>query len=297
MSTSISMPQQNHWLHNYYELCKPRVVMLIVFTAVVGMLLADPDWSNWPQLLAGMLGITLASASGAALNHLLDQRIDIKMLRTQHRPLPQGQTSANRVLAFAITLGVLSMLILGAWVNPLTAVLSFFSLIGYGIIYTLFLKWATPQNIVIGGLAGAAPPLLGWTTVTGTIEPHALLLVLIVFVWTPPHFWALAIYRRDDYAKAAVPMLPVTHGIHFTRWQILFYTILLFVATIMPWLTHMSGLFYLGGALVLNIAFMRYAIALLNTENELLAMRVFNYSIFYLMALFAFLLGDHYLLG
>jgi len=289
------MNQQQHWLHNYYELCKPRVVMLIVFTAVVGMLLADPDWSLWPQLLAGIVGITLASASGAALNQLLDHRIDGKMLRTQHRPLPQGLTSTTRVLTFAVSLGVLSMLILGAWVNPLTAVLSFFSLIGYGIIYTLFLKWATSQNIVIGGLAGAAPPLLGWAAVTGTIEPHALLLVLIIFVWTPPHFWALAIYRHDDYAKAAVPMMPVTHGNDFTRWQILFYTILLFVATIMPWLTHMSGLFYLGGALVLNIAFMRYAIQLLNTENELLAMRVFNYSIFYLMALFAFLLGDHYL--
>ena len=290
------MPQQNHWLHNYYELCKPRVVMLIVFTAVVGMLLAGPDWSRWPQLLAAIIGITLASASGAALNQLLDQRIDIKMLRTQHRPLPQGHTTANRVLLFAIVLGVLSMLILGIWVNLLTALLSFFSLIGYGIIYTLFLKWATPQNIVIGGLAGAAPPLLGWAAVTGSIDAHALLLVLIIFVWTPPHFWALAIYRHDDYAKAAVPMLPVTHGNHFTRWQILFYTILLFIASIMPWLTQMSGLFYLGGALVLNIAFMRYAIQLLNSENELLAMRVFNYSIFYLMALFAFLLGDYYLI-
>lgn len=285
------------WLRSYYELCKPRVVVLIVFTALVGLLLADPDWQRWPMLLAAMLGITLAASSGAALNHLLDHRIDSQMQRTKHRPLPQGQTSWRRVLVFAISLGGLSMLILSLWVNPLTAILSFFSLIGYGIIYTLFLKWATPQNIVIGGLAGAAPPLLGWSAVTGSIDPHALLLVLIIFVWTPPHFWALAIYRRDDYAKAAVPMLPVTHGLRFTRWQILFYTILLFVATIMPWLTHMSGLFYLGGALVLNIAFMRYAIQLLNTENELVAMRVFNYSIFYLMALFAFLLFDHYLLA
>ncbi len=288
-------PQQSV-IWQYWELCKPRVVALILFTALVGMLLADPAWRNvWPMLIIAMLGIALGAASGAALNHLLDQRIDRQMSRTQHRPLATGQLDSNQVLKFAILLGSISMLILGLWVNPLTALLTFLSLIGYGIIYTLFLKWATPQNIVIGGLAGATPPLLGWTAVSGQIEPYALLLVLIVFVWTPPHFWALAIYRRDDYARAAVPMLPVTHGIPFTRWQILFYTLLLIMATILPWLTGMSGLFYLGGALVLNTAFLRYAIQLLQLQNELIAMRLFNYSIIYLMMLFAFLLVDHYL--
>ncbi len=279
----------------YWELCKPRVVALILFTALVGMLLADPLYSQWPTLILAMLGIALGASSGAALNHLLDRRIDQQMSRTQHRPLATGQLNGSQVLIFAIFLGVLSMLILGLWVNPLTALLTFLSLIGYGVIYTLFLKWATPQNIVIGGLAGAAPPLLGWSAVTGQIDPYALLLVLIVFVWTPPHFWALAIYRREDYARAAVPMLPVTHGIPFTRWQILFYTVLLIIATILPWLTGMSGLFYLGGALVLNIAFLRYAIRLIKLQDELIAMRLFNYSIVYLMMLFAFLLTDHYL--
>lgn len=282
------------WLQ-YYELCKPRVVALILFTALVGILLADPMWSDWLVLLLAMLGIGLGASSGAALNHLLDQRIDQKMSRTQHRPLVTGQLRSQQVLAFAISLGVSSMLILGFWVNPLTALLTFLSMIGYGVVYTLFLKWATPQNIVIGGLAGAAPPLLGWTAVTGQIDYNALLLVLIIYVWTPPHFWALAIYRRDDYARAAVPMLPVTHGVNFTRWQILFYTILLIIATILPWLTGMSGLFYLGGTMVLNAAFLRGAIQLLKQQDEIIAMRLFNYSIIYLMMLFAFLLTDHFL--
>lgn len=286
---------ESNLIGQYWELCKPRVVALILFTALVGMLLADPPLELAPMLALAMLGIALGAASGAALNHLLDRRIDRQMTRTRHRPLPTGQLDSRQVLAFAIALGVLSMLILGIWVNPLTALLTFLSLIGYGIVYTLFLKWATPQNIVIGGLAGAAPPLLGWSAVSGQIDPYALLLVLIVYVWTPPHFWALAIYRRDDYAQAAVPMLPVTHGIAFTRWQILFYTVLLIIATILPWLTGMSGLFYLGGALVLNIAFLRYAVQLLKLQNEIIAMRLFNYSIIYLMMLFGFLLADHYL--
>lgn len=289
---SISSP---NLIGQYWELCKPRVVALILFTALVGMLLADPARTQWPMLILAMLGIALGASSGAALNHLLDRRIDKQMSRTQHRPLATGKLDGRQVLSFAVFLGVLSMLVLGLWVNPLTALLTFLSLIGYGIIYTLFLKWATPQNIVIGGLAGAAPPLLGWSAVTAQIDPYALLLVLIVFVWTPPHFWALAIYRRDDYARAAVPMLPVTHGVPFTRWQILFYTLLLIIATILPWLTGMSGLFYLGGAMVLNIAFLRYAIRLLKLQDELIAMRLFNYSIVYLMILFAFLLADHYL--
>lgn len=281
----------------YLEVCKPRVVALIVFTAVVGLLLADPDWTLWPIWTIALTGIALAAGSGAALNHLLDQRIDEKMQRTQNRPLATGKLTSQQVLRFAIALGIIAMLMLSIWVNPLTALLTFLSLIGYGIVYTLFLKWATPQNIVIGGLAGAAPPLLGWTAVTGTIDPHALLLVLIVYVWTPPHFWALAIYRKDDYAKAAVPMLPVTHGITFTRWHILFYTILLVIATTLPWLTGMSGLFYLGGAAVLNLAFLQYAVRLLRVENMLLAMQLFNFSIVYLMVLFAFLLADHYLIA
>ncbi len=292
----MNSPIQQAAIWQYWELCKPRVVALILFTALVGMLLADPVWRvDWPVLIMAMLGIALGAASGAALNHLLDRRIDQQMSRTQHRPLPAGQLDSRQVLGFAIFLGCMSMLVLGLLVNPLTALLTFLSLIGYGIIYTLFLKWATPQNIVIGGLAGAAPPLLGWTAVTGQLDPYAVLLVLIIFVWTPPHFWALAIYRRDDYARAAVPMLPVTHGIPFTRWQILFYTVLLIIATILPWLTGMSGLFYLGGAMVLNTAFLRYAIQLLKLQNELIAMRLFNYSIIYLMMLFAFLLVDHYL--
>lgn len=291
----MNNPLPTNLAAQYWELCKPRVVALILFTALVGMLLADPLYSQWPTLVLAMIGIALGASSGAALNHLLDRRIDQQMSRTQHRPLPTGQVDGSQVLAFAIFLGVLSMLVLSLWVNPLTALLTFLSLIGYGVIYTLFLKWATPQNIVIGGLAGAAPPLLGWTAVTGQIDPYALLLVLIVFVWTPPHFWALAIYRREDYARAAVPMLPVTHGISFTRWQILFYTVLLIIATILPWLTGMSGLFYLGGTLVLNIAFLRYAIRLIKLQDELIAMRLFNYSIVYLMILFAFLLADHYL--
>ncbi|HJT98266.1 MAG TPA: heme o synthase, partial [Rhodanobacteraceae bacterium] len=217
------------------------------------------------------------------------------MARTAHRPLATGALTPRQVLVFAVTLGVVSMAILLYWVNALTAALTFASLIGYAIVYTAWLKRATPQNIVIGGVAGAAPPLLGWTAVTGHFHPYALLLVLIIFVWTPPHFWALAIFRRDDYARAMVPMLPVTHGVEYTRWHVLYYTILLVVVTVLPYLTGMSGLFYLGGALVLGGGFLYYAIRLLHPPDEFFAMRVFNYSIVYLMALFAFLLVDHYL--
>ena len=280
--------------HQYWALTKPRVVALIVFTAVVGMLLAVPGVPPlWPALL-GSIGIWLAAASAAAINHLIDQRIDAVMARTQHRPLPTGQLRPWQVLTFALTLGALSMLLLSVWVNVLTALLTFASLIGYAVIYTGFLKRATPQNIVIGGLAGAAPPALGWAAITGELHPHALLLVLIIFVWTPPHFWALAIYRREDYSRAQVPMLPVTHGVEYTRWHVLLYTILLVVVTVLPWLTGMSGLFYLGGALVLGAGFLYYAVRLMNPPGERFAMDVFNYSIVYLMALFAFLLFDHY---
>ncbi len=280
----------------YLELTKPRVVLLIVFTAVIGMFLAVPGLPPLRQSVAGFIGIWLAAASAAALNHLIDQRIDKLMARTAHRPLATGALTPTQVLAFALILGTLSMTILIALVNPLTALLTFASLIGYAVVYTAYLKRATPQNIVIGGAAGAAPPVLGWAAVTGEVHAYALLLFLIIFIWTPPHFWALAIFRRDDYARAQVPMLPVTHGVTYTRWHVLFYTVLLIVITVLPWLTGMSGVFYLGGALVLDAAFLYYAIRLLNPPDDFFAMRVFNYSIIYLMALFAFLLVDHWLL-
>ena len=285
----------NGVFHRYLELTKPRVVALIVFTAVIGMLLATPGLPPLRESLLGTAGIWLAAASAAAINHLLDRRIDALMARTAGRPLPTGGLNGRQVLLFALALGALSMAILWFGVNPLTAVLTFASLIGYAVIYTAYLKRATPQNIVIGGLAGAAPPALGWTAVTGELHPHALLLVLIVFVWTPPHFWALAIFRRADYARADIPMLPVVYGVNYTRWHVLLYTVLLCVVTVLPWLTGMSGLFYLGGALVLGGGFLYYAIRLMNPPDELFAMKVFNYSIVYLMALFAFLLGDHYI--
>ena len=287
-------------LSQYWTLTKPRVVALIVFTAVIGMFLAVPGLPPLRESLFGTLGIWLAAASAAAINHLLDQRIDKLMVRTAERPLATGTLRPAQVLAFAIALGTASMTILYLLVNPITALLTFASLIGYAFVYTGFLKRATPQNIVIGGIAGAAPPLLGWAAVTGMHGArdgeHALLLVLIIFVWTPPHFWALAIFRRADYARALVPMLPVTHGVEYTRHQILLYTVLLVIASILPWATHMSGLFYLGGALVLGAVFLWYAWKLLDPPDEFFAMRAFKYSIVYLMALFAFLLLDHWLL-
>ncbi|MCI4569409.1 heme o synthase [Lysobacter sp. CFH 32150] len=287
-------------IKQYWALTKPRVVALIVFTALVGMFLAVPGLPPLRESVFGLLGIWLAAASAAAINHVLDQRIDALMARTHDRPLPTGGLTTRQALLFALTLGALSMAILVVLVNPLTAALTFASLIGYAIVYTGYLKRATPQNIVIGGIAGAAPPLLGWAAVTGMQGqwdwPHALLLVLIIFVWTPPHFWALAIFRREDYAKAMVPMLPVTHGVTYTRWQILLYTVLLVVATMLPRLVEMSGNFYLGGALVLGAVFLWHAWKLMDPPDEFYAMRVFNYSIVYLMALFAFLLLDHWLL-
>ena len=279
----------------YFELTKPRVVVLIVFTAIIGMFLAVPGWPPLRESVAGFLGIWLAAASAAAINHLIDQRIDRVMARTAQRPLATGSLTPRQVLVFAISLGVLSMAVLVALVNTLTAVLTFASLIGYAIVYTAFLKRATSQNIVIGGAAGAAPPLLGWVAVTGEVHPYALLLFLIIFVWTPPHFWALAIFRVDDYSRAQVPMLPVTHGVTYTRWHVLAYTILLVIVTVLPYLTGMSGMFYLGGALVLGAGFIYYAIRLLNPPDDFFPMKVFNYSIIYLLALFAFLLIDHYL--
>ena len=283
-------------LRQYWDLTKPRVVALIVFTAAIGMFLAVPGLPPLKESVLGFLGIWLAASSAAAINQLLDSRIDAKMARTSWRPIVAGQVSPRQALVFALLLAAASMVILLVWVNVLTALLTFASLIGYAVIYTVFLKRATPQNIVIGGIAGAAPPALGWAAITGTLDPHALLLVLIIFVWTPPHFWALAIFRREDYRKAMVPMLPVTHGVEYTRWQILFYTVLLVVVTVLPWATGMSGLFYLGGALVLGAVFLWHAWRLMDPPDELYAMEVFKYSIVYLMALFAFLLVDHWLL-
>ncbi|NRB70665.1 MAG: protoheme IX farnesyltransferase [Xanthomonadales bacterium] len=281
----------------YLELTKPRVVALIVFTAVVGMLLATSGMPPLSALFAGTAGIGLAASSAAAINHLLDQRIDAVMARTKDRPLPTGQLTESRVLAFALALGALSMVILVLWVNTLTAVLTFASLIGYAVIYTVWLKRATPQNIVIGGAAGAAPPVLGWTSVTGQVDADALLLFLIIFVWTPPHFWALAIHRRADYAAVDIPMLPVTHGVNFTRWHIFFYTILLVIVTTLPFLTGMSGPLYLGGVSVLNLGFLWYAWRLLVNDDPMLPMQTFGYSVTYLMVLFAFLMVDHYFMA
>lgn len=278
----------------YKELTKPRVVALLVFCAVIGMFLAVPGLPPLRALVFGSLGIWLASASAAAFNHLIDQRIDRIMQRTARRPLATGQLQPRQVWIFALMLGLASMLVLCLWVNRLTALLTLCSLIGYAVIYTAYLKRATPQNIVIGGLAGAAPPVLGWTAVTGSLHPFALQLCLIIFVWTPPHFWALAIYRRDDYARAGIPMLPVTHGLAYTRWLVLIYTLLLVFVTMLPVLTGMSGLVYFAGALILGLGFLYYAVRLLNPPDDVFAMRMFKYSIIYLMALFAFLLIDHW---
>jgi len=287
-------------LKQYWSLTKPRVVALIVFTAVIGMFLAVPGLPPLRKALLGTLGIWLAASSAAAINQLLDSRIDAQMARTSWRPLVSGTLTPRQALVFALVLATVSMAVLALGVNAITALLTFASLIGYAVVYTVYLKRATPQNIVIGGLAGAAPPLLGWASVTGMTGawdwPYALLLVLIIFVWTPPHFWALAIFRREDYARAMVPMLPVTHGVQYTRWQILFYTVLLVLVTVLPRLTGMSGDFYLGGALVLGAVFVWHAWKLMDPPDEFYAMRVFNYSIVYLMALFAFLLVDHWLL-
>ena len=289
----------NAAFREYWTLTKPRVVALIVFTALVGMFLAVPGLPPLRETVFGLLGIWLAAASAAAINHLIDQRIDKVMVRTADRPLATGALQPAQVLAFAVFLGAASMTVLIALVNVVCAALTFASLIGYAIVYTAWLKRATPQNIVIGGIAGAAPPLLGWAAVTGMRGEwdwaHALLLVLIVFVWTPPHFWALAIFRREDYARALVPMLPVTHGVEYTRWQILLYTLLLLIVTVLPWVAGMSGLCYLGGTLVLGVVFVWHAWRLMDPPDERYAMRVFGYSIAYLMALFALLLVDHWL--
>jgi protoheme IX farnesyltransferase len=296
---SISAPSANKkfitQLRDYVELCKPRVVALMAFTAVVGMLLAAPGEVGINPLLFGTLGIALMAGSAAAINHLADRHIDSIMSRTQSRPLPSGQLDTWHVLSFALLLGGIGMWVLVSLVNTLTAILTLLSLVGYAVIYTLFLKRATPQNIVIGGAAGAAPPLLGWTAVTGSVDPNALLLFLIIFAWTPPHFWALALYRMEEYREADIPMLPVTHGEDYTRLHIFLYTLLLWPVTIMPFLTGMSGLIYLHGTIVLDTIFLYYAYSLLRSPSHELAIKTFVYSIVYLTLLFALLLIDGYI--
>lgn len=284
-----------HW-RRYFALCKLKVVALIVFTAMIGMFLASPpSVIPWWALVFATAGIGLAAMSAAAFNHLADRKADAAMARTSDRPLATGDLEVPHALVFAGFLAVLAMVILVVFVNPLTAVLTLLSLIGYAVVYTLYLKRATPQNIVIGGAAGAAPPVLGWTAVTGEVHPYALLLFLIIFVWTPPHFWALAIHRKDEYAKVDIPMLPVTHGVGYTKVQILLYTLALIAVTLLPFATGMSGVFYLAGAMGLGLGFLHYAVQLMKGVRQGIAMQTFGYSILYLIALFGFLLIDHYL--
>jgi protoheme IX farnesyltransferase len=280
---------------DYYELCKPNVVLLMLLTSVIGMLMATRDMVPWQVLIFGNLGIALCAGSAAAVNHLVDRRIDAVMARTHNRPIATGRIDTTHAIVFAMAMGVAGMAILITLINALTAWLTLASLLGYAVVYTLFLKRATPQNIVIGGLAGAAPPLLGWTAVTNSVDGHALLLVLIIFAWTPPHFWALAIHRRDEYAKVDVPMLPVTHGDRYTRVHTLLYTLIMFAISLLPFATHMSGPLYLLGAIVLGLGFLYWAIVLLIGKNPKAPMETFKYSIIYLMALFVVMLADHYL--
>lgn len=280
---------------DYLQLCKPRVVMLMMLTAIVGMCLASNHFIPWSIFIFGNVGIALAAGSAASINHLLERHLDKLMHRTQRRPIVQGKISPRNAIAFAALLGVTSMVILITFVNALTALLTFLTLIGYAGIYTVYLKHATPQNIVIGGLAGAAPPLLGWVAVTGHINPSSLLLVLIIFIWTPPHFWALAIHRYEDYAKAKIPMLPNTHGIPYTKLNILLYTILLCASTWLPFIINMSGWIYLVSTTILDAVFVYWAIRLYVSKDKSVAMSTFRYSIWYLMFLFAALLIDHYL--
>lgn len=293
--TEASLKSSSFNWRSYYNLCKPKVVYLIIFTAIVGMLLSTPGALPLDTFIAACLGIGLASASGAALNHWVDQRIDVVMERTSNRPLPQGDLSPRQALIFALSIGVIAMIILLIWTNVLTTLLTLLSLVGYAVIYTMFLKRSTPQNIVLGGAAGAAPPLLGWCAMTGEVNSEALLLFLIIFVWTPPHFWALAIKRKDEYARAGLPMLPVTHGVSFTKLNILLYTIMLLTVSVMPFLIHMTGLIYFAGAVALGLGFVYHAVKLYKTgDSDEHAMKTFAYSIFYLSALFGFLLLDHY---
>jgi protoheme IX farnesyltransferase len=296
MMSESTAPLTPLW-KDYLELTKPRVVALMIVTALIGMCMAVPGWVPWQPLVLGNLGIALCAGAAAAINHIVDERIDQQMARTQARPIATGRITQRDAILFAAALALLGVWVLVVWVNVLTAVLTVASLIGYAFIYTMFLKRATPQNIVIGGLAGAAPPLLGWTAVTGEIHGHALLLVLIIFAWTPPHFWALAIHRREEYASVGIPMLPVTHGVGFTALHILLYTILMFLITLMPFATHMSGVIYLVGAVVLGVIFLYWSIEIMRGQNVNAPMKTFKYSITYLLVLFIIMLVDHWLLG
>ena len=281
---------------DYLELTKPNVVALMILTAMIGMCMAVPGWVPWQPLVLGNLGIALCAGAAAAINHIVDERIDQQMARTRKRPVATGRVSQQQAIAFAILLAAVGIAVLVLWVNVLTAVLTVASLIGYAFIYTMFLKRATPQNIVIGGLAGAAPPLLGWTAVTGEIHGHALLLVLIIFAWTPPHFWALAIHRREEYAAVGVPMLPVTHGVRFTALHIMLYTIIMFLITLLPFATLLSSWLYLAGAVVLGSIFLFWSWEIIRGQKENAPMETFKYSITYLLALFIVMLIDHWLL-
>ncbi|TDJ26837.1 MAG: protoheme IX farnesyltransferase [Gammaproteobacteria bacterium] len=279
---------------DYLEMCKPRVVLLMLLCALAGMFLAVPGMVPLDVIVFGLVGIGLVAGSAAAVNHIADAQIDARMARTQARPVAMGRIGTAQGLAFSMVLGVLGMLLLYFLVNPLTAWLNLGSWVGYGIIYTLFLKRATPQNIVIGGLFGAAPPLFGWAAVTNSVEPGALLLVLIIFAWTPPHFWALALDRKEEYASVDVPMLPVTHGEAYTRLHIFYYTLILLVVSLLPFVIGMSGWLYLAGAIGLGAGFVYWAVVLLINKNPRAPIETFKYSIIYLMALFAVLLIDHY---
>ena len=293
-ATSLNLQRIGTGLQSFLALCKPRVTALIVFTAMIGMFLATPDWVPLTILLAATVGIGMASGAAAAFNCLIEQRIDARMARTRGRPLPTGQVTSSQTALFAFILGTAGLTIIYLFVNPLTMWLTLGTFVGYALIYTVFLKPATPLNIVIGGASGAMPPILGWAAVTNMVSAEPLILFLIIFAWTPPHFWALALYRRAEYAKVGMPMLPVTHGEEFTRLHILLYTIILFAVAMMPYGHGMSGIVYLVSALILNIGFMAYAIGLYRQYSDALARRTFRYSILYLTLLFAALLVDHY---
>ncbi|MDO7653784.1 MAG: heme o synthase [Porticoccus sp.] len=287
--------EKNSW-RDYLELTKPNVVALMILTTVIGMFLAVPGMVPADVLILGNLGIALCAGAAAVVNHVVDRQIDTKMARTVNRPVAKGRIQPLQALSFATVIGVAGMTILLVYINALTAWLTLASLVGYAVIYTLYLKRATPQNIVIGGLAGAVPPLLGWTAVTGEVHGHALLLVLIIFAWTPPHFWALAVHRKEEYAKADIPMLPVTHGEKYTKLHILLYTLIMIVITVLPFVVGMSGWLYLLGALVLGAGFLYWAIVMMIGKNPDAGMDTFKYSIIYLMALFVIMLLDHYLI-
>ncbi|EGG28820.1 Heme O synthase, protoheme IX farnesyltransferase COX10-CtaB [Aequoribacter fuscus] len=295
MATSSATVATRPRFKDFYTLTKPNVVALMIVTSVIGMFMAVDGWVPWQPLVLGNLGIALCAGAAAAVNHVIDHRIDTKMARTANRPVATGVVSSTQAVIFAAALGAIGMAILLLWVNALTAWLTLASLVGYAFIYTMFLKRATPQNIVIGGLAGAAPPLLGWTAVTGEVHGHGLLLALIIFAWTPPHFWALAIHRKEEYALVDIPMLPVTHGDAFTRLHILLYTIVMFIITVLPFVTRLSGPIYLAGAVILGLVFLYWALAMMFHWREDAPIQTFKYSILYLLLLFVVMLVDHYI--